>query len=492
MLRSMTLWKSVAPWSFVLALGSCSAERLGVPTPHFDPPSATTLPAVNTPIKVINLDDEPVVCFTTDGSVPEFNNGQCANKLDASREIKVPNCGFNLIRIAWSKGTDEANYLVESEECKNSCTKVVPWPNGELARAFAVWAEEVKCTLNNCQNPGSTGSWSGNCDTGKVSWDVGLNGLRAISTFTYEACARPVTIPIEVNGQMVMRKFNLVVTGKLVQDTDFGGNGNEGGSVTVTGDFSGSVTSRIVLGDKKRSGGSIDASCTTDPLDGKECAPGAAAIAYDFPNWSCHGGICPTAAAAGTCKKPDTDLDGVPDADDNCPMQQNTEQTDYDGDGIGNACDPDPGFVLLRFKVGKRCLILGDKKAVESTSTCEPGDPRQQWVPFPDGNGFGFRNLGNQQCLSQSGILAGPWTVVTAPCDGTDKQRWKLEAYNQGGADASYPLRMHNAAENFCIYTDLTGLVYGTALNCDLAGTESNRKVGLYRGGEFAKPPYVP
>ena len=106
--------------------------------------------------------------------------------------------------------------------------------------------------------------------------------------------------------------------------------------------------------------------------------------------------------------------------------------------------------------------------------------------------GFGFGNLNNDECLSQSGVLAGPWTVVTAPCDGTDKQRWKLESYTQGGADASFPVRLHNAAENFCVYTDLTGQVYGTALNCGLAGTESNRKVGLYFGGAFDMPPYMP
>ena len=76
------------------------------------------------------------------------------------------------------------------------------------------------------------------------------------------------------------RKINLIVTGKLIQDTDFSGNGNEGGTVTVAGDFAGSVTSRIVLGDKKRSGGSIDAACTADPLDGEVCAPGRAISAH--------------------------------------------------------------------------------------------------------------------------------------------------------------------------------------------------------------------
>lgn len=37
---------------------------------------------------------------------------------------------------------------------------------------------------------------------------------------------------------------------------------------------------------------------------------------------------------------PDGDNDGVPDASDNCPNVANASQTDTDGDGIGDACDP--------------------------------------------------------------------------------------------------------------------------------------------------------
>jgi hypothetical protein len=37
----------------------------------------------------------------------------------------------------------------------------------------------------------------------------------------------------------------------------------------------------------------------------------------------------------------DPDDDGVPDNIDNCPLKANAKQSDSDGDGIGNACDPD-------------------------------------------------------------------------------------------------------------------------------------------------------
>jgi hypothetical protein len=36
---------------------------------------------------------------------------------------------------------------------------------------------------------------------------------------------------------------------------------------------------------------------------------------------------------------PDADQDGVGDAEDNCPGNQNADQLDDDSDGVGNVCD---------------------------------------------------------------------------------------------------------------------------------------------------------
>lgn len=39
---------------------------------------------------------------------------------------------------------------------------------------------------------------------------------------------------------------------------------------------------------------------------------------------------------------PDADLDGVPDSSDNCPLVANPDQSDSDGDGLGDFCDDQP------------------------------------------------------------------------------------------------------------------------------------------------------
>jgi hypothetical protein len=43
----------------------------------------------------------------------------------------------------------------------------------------------------------------------------------------------------------------------------------------------------------------------------------------------------------------DTDADGVPDLEDNCADAANADQTDSDGDGLGDACDPCPFIPIL-------------------------------------------------------------------------------------------------------------------------------------------------
>lgn len=60
-------------------------------------------------------------------------------------------------------------------------------------------------------------------------------------------------------------------------------------------------------------------------------------------------------AAAGACSVPggpDTDGDGVCDADDNCPTVANADQSNIDGDALGDVCDPvDATLNLVKVKI---------------------------------------------------------------------------------------------------------------------------------------------
>jgi len=57
-------------------------------------------------------------------------------------------------------------------------------------------------------------------------------------------------------------------------------------------------------------------------------------VLFDDDNWILKLAATPIAL-------PDSDVDGVPDRNDNCPSVANPTQANHDGDPLGDACDPD-------------------------------------------------------------------------------------------------------------------------------------------------------
>ena len=484
-----------------LALLTLVALALGCPSAteppaleHFDPPSDSNLatPTVN----IINLDDEPSICFTLDGSAPA--PAACASELTDTRAITV-GCGFTVVSIAWGDGqTESANYLYEGQGCETA-GPVTLWANDELVKAFAPIKDEIQCRMNNCANPVGPGNWTADCDVGTVEWNVTLAGTSVTSLFTWTGCQGTTIIDVhdyatdpwfQDPAATAPLAITLVLDGTMTQSVNFGGNGSESGLIDIGGDFTGQVQSQIEIADSARAGGGFGARCTVDPLDDEICAPANALVMYDFPDWSCRNAICPE--PGDVPPEVDVDEDGVDDAEDNCPDVANPLQEDTDDDGIGDACDDDPAFSLIQFKTSARCLRVS-AGTIESTEGCDAADTSQRFLPFPIGDKLGIRSLIDDNCVSQSGGIIGPWDLITEPCDESrEEQQWNLEVYDQGGLDAAWPARLHNEANDFCAYTDFTDNVYGTWGNCSLAGTEDGRKVGIYAGGDFTGTPLQP
>jgi Thrombospondin type 3 repeat len=146
----------------------------------------------------------------------------------------------------------------------------------------------------------------------------------------------------------------------------------------------------------------------------------------------------------------DTDNDGIPDGDDNCPTVFNPDQADNDGDGIGNTCDSTPNGPD------------GDGDGVpDSTDNCPTvpnanqldtdgdgvGDACDSTPNGPGGgnNAGGGNNQGGANPNNSSAVLVGRQLFIKLQCLGVSKHGkcvTRATAFkSKGGTRYTFPIQ---------------------------------------------------
>ncbi len=272
------------------------------------------------------------------GNAPEDNcefQADDTNVCDSSSIPDVDNDGLDDTTIdkcvgVYNPSNTDADGDGIGDHCDETPTIVVlPYANPSFAQAFIRWKDQVQCDIR-CTDPAGGGDMGTlNCPNGgTVNWTVYVGIGTADSYFTYTNC-----------DYTTDEGDQLTVNGQLVQYSDWGGNGNEQGTVQVTGgDYTGEVTSHINFANRTRNSGYLTVACSVDPLVDEECAANNQGFDIYYPSWECQGTACD-----GAPPLPNSDGDVVADLFDNCVDVTNPAQADEDFDGIGDACDDSTG-----------------------------------------------------------------------------------------------------------------------------------------------------
>ena len=117
--------------------------------------------------------------------------------------------------------------------------------------------------------------------------------------------------------------------------------------------------------------------CIRDSKDTEDCNPFDPAIAVQVGD-ACDDGNPSTVndAIDANCQcngVRDFDLDGVLDSFDNCPINSNPNQADFDGDGLGDACDDDDDNDGIVDTVD--CDPFDATVTIQPGDTCNDGNP---------------------------------------------------------------------------------------------------------------------
>ena len=90
----------------------------------------------------------------------------------------------------------------------------------------------------------------------------------------------------------------------------------------------------------------------------------------------------------------DRDNDQIADSEDNCPDRSNTDQTDSDGDGRGDACDDDPQRRNFKLRISSPTVVVG-----EGSNTTQRAKTRAAGHGQAQGQGQQFKLKGGLHAL---------------------------------------------------------------------------------------------
>ncbi|MFA5129845.1 MAG: thrombospondin type 3 repeat-containing protein [Patescibacteria group bacterium] len=108
------------------------------------------------------------------------------------------------------------------------------------------------------------------------------------------------------------------------------------------------------------------------------------------------GGSSSVAGTGGSAPFHDGDGDSVMDSADNCPFVANTNQSDVDGDGIGDACDPTDDRICPKTTPAAQCAggwVFCDQlpiNLVPKSSIIKGSGPAMYWYSNQDGKRYVF------------------------------------------------------------------------------------------------------